>query len=234
MKVAVIYQSVYSYVNKLYGPPNDAKLMESLFRKLGYDVLVIKEKRAIPDDIDIVYMSGHGTVINGEGVFLCPKKNRKKVLKPTDYYVGSELPEKSLIILDACFAGKFRDVHKSTIRHKTTSKEPIQLKSNYDRAISQFMHTGLMASTQNSYASDLQVDSTWNGAYTLVFNMIMSIIDGHMSISTLSNKIQRILNTLEINQEVTFRITDDADKAIVVYNQFIKDIINLNGGKSVQ
>lgn len=233
MKVAIIYQSVYSYVTKLYGPPNDARLMEQLFKKLGYDTKIIKEKTKIDDDVDIVYMSGHGTVINGEGVFLCPKRNRKKVLKPTDYYVGSELPSKAFIILDACFAGKFKDVTKSTIRHKTTTKDTVTLKSNYDRAITDFIHTGIMASTQNSYASDIQVDSIWNGAYTLVLNILANVIDSSVSISELSSKIQKILNTLCIAQEVTFRITPDADKAILTYNQFIKDLTNFNGGKSV-
>lgn len=221
MKTAVIYQSNYSYCNKLYGPINDARIMSELFKKLKYENILVSNKRPIPDDIDIVYMSGHGTIINGQGAFLCPPKKRKKQLMPTDYYVGSELPSDALIILDSCFAGKFRDL----MGKPKTINDDEPLRSIMSKSTQEFIHSGLLASTSNSYAQDIQLNGTWHGAFTLAFSILANLIRSPMSIEDYMNNVQKILYTLDINQQTEYRLLNPECKAINTFNQLILDII---------
>lgn len=221
MNVAVIYQTNYNYCNKLYGPPNDAKIMVDFFKKLKYNCIVISNKQKLPSNLDIIYMSGHGTIVNGEGVFLCPPKRRKRQLTPNDYYTGAELPSDALIILDSCFAGKFRDL---TGKPKTiNSDEP--LRSVMSRSTQEFIHSGLLASTSNSYAQDIQLNGAWHGAFTLAFSILSNLIKHPLGIQEFMDNIQKILYTLDINQQTEYRLLNSECKAITVFNQLIIDVV---------
>lgn len=221
MKTAVVYQSNYSYVTKLYGPINDARIMSEMFKKLKYDNALISTKKPIAADTDIVFLSGHGTIINGQGTFLCPQKTRKRILTPNDYYVGSDLPPNALIILDSCFAGRFKG---STGKAKTINNEDY-LRSVCSKSTNEFIHSGLLASTSNSYAQDIQLNGTWHGAFTLSMSILFNLIKAPLSIESFMDSIQKILYTLDVNQQTEYRILDQQSKAVSTFNQLITDIV---------
>ncbi|MBU3105145.1 caspase family protein [Clostridium gasigenes] len=118
----IIGNNNYEYLNPLYGPVNDANMMEQALKKCGfltykyndlnYDDFREKvnefKHNCIEYDAGLFYFAGHGFEYQGEN-YLCPIDSQKDSLEETNINISGLVNEiskdinfVSIVILDCC------------------------------------------------------------------------------------------------------------------------------------
>lgn len=201
MKAAVIYQNNYSRMNKLAGPAADAREINDMFVRCGIDSTVYSSK---PTDLagnDIVFMSGHGSVIEEEGIFLCPQKDYRRKLRDIDYIKGSDVPENAIVLLDACFSAAFRaELDKKLIKGISMRA------TGFPNKVLGDIHSGLFASTATTMAQDAYIHSHYHGAFSYALMVVVKIgMSENTTLERLFEMMTYVLQTTQIAQTMQLK-----------------------------
>lgn len=150
----VIGNSKYQHVNQLINPRNDAAAMGDVFKKAGFDVVVLQENLGVADmrrtirdfatktsdaDIAVVYYAGHGIEVDGVNYLIPADATLATDFDVEDETVSLDRVLQSLnsakrlrlVILDACRENPFAKTMKRGVATRSVGRglakvEPMQ------------------------------------------------------------------------------------------------------------
>lgn len=220
-------------VAALKGIKNDADLFMSLSDKLknkGYSIS-LKYSKPIPADTDILIFSGHGGLINGKMILLAPSKYRNSIsaLTNDDVISSSDIPNGTNVILDACYSSAIKNGLPIKFI-KGINLEKAESVNLSDKTSSNFIHTGLFSSDENSPSYEINVNGHNHGSMCYALETMIKVcrdvnIVDPSDLEVLTLSMRSLLEANGIKQDVRSRVAASCPDKITPFVKVLHEVL---------